>query len=629
MTFEMVKDQCTPQKPEKRDCYDRKQIHHPTYGCKSDNKTCQQCYHWSYEPEDQEIVEKVCKPCEMAKVEKTTCGFRTVCQCRQFDNCFPDPPEELACHKIEKVLSQDTFQCDEESENGCKACYTWKYVSTELSRNTTECDNRCTYKRPVSSECGSGEICQCNGKEKSYCQPEKPKEEAGDCYSPVKVLTQDSFMCDSAESQKCVQCWTWTYEKKPCLVQPPLTCSACETEKIVHTGCGCSEKHCVPIVLDNCQPPKLEPDQCYHEAEKVWTEVSYTPNGCIDCYYWNRTRKQQPQSQECTLKNLPNECYVSHHATGTCDQIVEKCTENVLACEETYGDGRRECAVGHKMVTLKSKCGKFRDACAECDKLVSSLPILNHPEECYSDHELSILGSCTQVIKLKKPCDFLDNIVPKICEGGMENKLFFDDCNCPKLKCFGCPSVKKVDVQLLLDSSGSMGTHWRGLINKIKTDFIGSVMSNKDSKMGIARFGETLVEITPLSSETSGKTLDSHTDFTNMGRTHTAGALRELLPSFQKAINASGESQAEKVLVVITDGDANGPGNVSEEAKKWVAAVDAIHVLGFGNLDVEGLKEINGGAPGVVLLKPNLQALEKAILEQIVPSICGQEKLDI
>ena len=176
MTPEMVKDQCTPQKPEKRDCYDRKQIHHPTYGCKSDNKTCQQCYHWSYEPEDQEIVEKVvsekwtrtnsnfqkfsflvykrfkksknlefpfflfflqCKPCEMAKVEKTTCGFRTVCQCRQFDNCFPDPPEELACHKIEKVLSQDTFQCDEESENGCKACYTWKYVSTELSRNTT------------------------------------------------------------------------------------------------------------------------------------------------------------------------------------------------------------------------------------------------------------------------------------------------------------------------------------------------------------------------------------------------------------------------------------------------------------------------------------------------------------
>ena len=44
----------------------------------------------------------------------------------------------------------------------------------------------------------------------------------------------------------------------------------------------------------------------------------------------------------------------------------------------------------------------------------------------------------------------------------------------------------------------------------------------------------------------------------------------------------------EQILVVITDGDANGPGNVAEEAKKWVQVVDEIHVLGFGDLKEQG-----------------------------------------
>ena len=44
----------------------------------------------------------------------------------------------------------------------------------------------------------------------------------------------------------------------------------------------------------------------------------------------------------------------------------------------------------------------------------------------------------------------------------------------------------------------------------------------------------------------------------------------------------------EQILVVITDGDANGPGNVAEEAKKWVQVVDEIHVLGFGDLKIQG-----------------------------------------
>ena len=84
--------------------------------------------------------------------------------------------------------------------------------------------------------------------------------------------------------------------------------------------------------------------------------------------------------------------------TGSCDQVIEKCTENKLPCEETYGSDREECPTGHEMVTMKSKCGKARDACAECSQLISSasLPAQTYDAKCYYDHELSILNSCKQ-----------------------------------------------------------------------------------------------------------------------------------------------------------------------------------------------------------------------------------------
>ena len=42
-----------------------------------------------------------------------------------------------------------------------------------------------------------------------------------------------------------------------------------------------------------------------------------------------------------------------------------------------------------------------------------------------------------------------------------------------------------------------------------------------------------------------------------------------------------------------------------------------------------GLREINGGAPGLVLLESDFAALEKAVLEQVMPSICDQDKVQL
>ena len=59
-----------------------------------------------------------------------------------------------------------------------------------------KCNSSCMYKRPVSQDCGSGEECVCNGKDKKYCQPDEPEKTT--CYTPKKALTDGSFMCDPA-----------------------------------------------------------------------------------------------------------------------------------------------------------------------------------------------------------------------------------------------------------------------------------------------------------------------------------------------------------------------------------------------------------------------------------------------
>merc|ERR1712050_244857 len=207
------------------------------------------------------------------------------------------------------------------------------------------------------------------------------------------------------------------------------------------------------------------------------------------------------------------------------------------------------------------------------------------------------------------------------CKPRMAQKLFFDPCNCPKMICYGCPKSEKLDVQLLLDASGSMSGVWKDLINKIKENFVGSILTNPTSRMAIAMFGDAYKIITKLSAQTSGSTLDAYTNFRGMGHTHLANALKKLLPAFQHATKAS---KATKILIVITDGEANGPGNVSTQAAKWAKAVDAIYVLGFGDISMEGLKKIKGDANGLVYKSEDLSGLEEKLIKNVVPKICKQ-----
>ena len=62
----------------------------------------------------------------------------------------------------------------------------------------------------------------------------------------------------------------------------------------------------------------------------------------------------------------------------------------------------------------------------------------------------------------------------------------------------GCPNKdpnegclnKKIDLQLLIDSSGSIiRSDWNQFIQFLKTNFIDSIFSNQESRLAIAKYG--------------------------------------------------------------------------------------------------------------------------------------------
>jgi len=176
-----------------------------------------------------------------------------------------------------------------------------------------------------------------------------------------------------------------------------------------------------------------------------------------------------------------------------------------------------------------------------------------------------------------------------------------------------------LDVQIILDASGSVGKeNWKKLLNEMKENFIDGLMSHKESRMAIARFGTTHDVITHLKKGVTGSVLNAYDKFENLGYTYLSDALKDLLPEFKKR---TANSTATKFLFVFTDGKAHNPDAVEVEAKKWKSAVDHVYAMGYAGIDEEGLKRITD-VPANVKFRKELSDLFKDVNEQVIPAVC-------
>jgi len=617
--------QCTPEKPKAKDCHRIEKVNFEgAFGCAEDEKSCVQCYYWIQVPDEIKNKPKNCSECQLPELVRGKCGgYTTECRCRDIPNCHPPvPPKHRVprCHTPKKVFSETTFKC-----NGtgpvCVPCYHWDMVPDGKDNNTVNCDTRCMYKRPKALECGAGEECVCNGRTSEDCQPNAP--DPMKCYTWVKNFQKNQFMCNGGDVEKeCLECWKWGWKKDPCPAPDNKTCSDCEQEVIRVDECGCRKRSCEGVVLKDCKPKKPPVDKCHNDPVRYPTgEISASENGCINCHRWNVTRKHVPDTNKCHLEHLPKKCRSDFTEKGECGSTVTSCRRNVLPCANIYD----ECPVGHKLVELKTECGGARSACVDCGAIVEDDAKQEYPNKCYTIDKITIMGQCVHQIKKKKQCKEESLHGCECPRRGMKKKLFHDKCGCPKLICVGC-SIERgaIDVQVLLDSSYSIkAENWDLLMNEMKEHFIDSLMTHKDSRMAIARFGTDSEELIPLKKGVTGKLLDPFNNWRNMDSTYLGEALHKFLPKFKKVAGPVGTGST-KFLFVITDGKANGHVDVKPAAAKWKDAVDHIYALGFAEIDKDGLGQITDKKDNIKY-HLNLLDLIKDINENVLPTVCNEE----
>jgi len=207
--------------------------------------------------------------------------------------------------------------------------------------------------------------------------------------------------------------------------------------------------------------------------------------------------------------------------------------------------------------------------------------------------------------------DINEHVIPKVCKSGPVD-VEVTEC---------AIEDGPFDVQVILDSSSSIGwKNWKSIIGEMKK-FIDSLMTHKDSRIAIGRFGTHVGRLTKLKTGIQGSFLDKYTAFKDMGTTHLGEALQSSFEKFNEIVVKSPNPHAKRFLFVITDGKANGPLDVAEEAAKWKGIVDHIFALGFGTADKEGLAKITDEDANIII-HPKLDDLFKDIKEHITPKVC-------
>jgi len=191
-----------------------------------------------------------------------------------------------------------------------------------------------------------------------------------------------------------------------------------------------------------------------------------------------------------------------------------------------------------------------------------------------------------------------------------------------------CTSSSKLDIQILMDSSGSINT---GDFVKMKNQIADSLISQFDigkskTRIALTQFGNIDEVDTVLTLKSSYDKVKIQRSVKNAKYrnylTYTAHALTETLKTFQRYQRE--EKDVVRVCFVFTDGKANDRKLVAAASKKWADNKVIIFALGIGkNVDQDGL-ELIAGDSSRAFRAANFQQIgetTKSMLKQVCKTV--------
>merc|ERR1719383_626635 len=215
------------------------------------------------------------------------------------------------------------------------------------------------------------------------------------------------------------------------------------------------------------------------------------------------------------------------------------------------------------------------------------------------------------------------------CQNGWTGK----DCDNEGAAKVSCGRSGKLDLQLIMDSSGSIGPkRFRYMLKEISRSFISHFDIGPD-KTRVAMFkysNETRMRHEfPLHEFTNLDELQAQIESTKYerGRTYTAMAMRKALEIYKK--DQRMDKDTAKVCIVFTDGNADDQIEVPEASKAW--ANDGVTVLAVGigsKITKENLAAVSGSEERAFKIRKyrHIARLAKSLLKKVCPAPADEGK---
>jgi len=199
-----------------------------------------------------------------------------------------------------------------------------------------------------------------------------------------------------------------------------------------------------------------------------------------------------------------------------------------------------------------------------------------------------------------------------------------------------CTRSSKLDLQLIIDSSSSIGKEdFQLMLTEIADDLISHFDIGKDkTRVALFKFSSfhkkrktVMTREIPLNGYVDAESLNAAIKAIKYepGHTFTAEAMKRALAHYET--NMRDDDETAKVCIVFTDGEASDVKNVPKEAKAWAGIGATVFAVGITKkITKKGLEDIAGSRDRIMSLTnfEDLGTKAKSLLAKVCTAVLPQ-----